>query len=60
MKAEEPLDSKIKPKAKVKTESQPDTINKEQEKLAKPKFCRNCGERLNPDSKFCKKCGTKI
>ena len=27
---------------------------------ATPKFCKNCGEKLNSGSKFCKKCGNKI
>ena len=50
--------SKVKMKAETKAEL--DSINKDQEKLTPPKFCRNCGEKLTSGSKFCKKCGTKI
>ena len=46
---EEPPEIKADTKAEIKSE-----------KSAGPKFCRNCGEKLNPDSKFCKKCGSKI
>ncbi len=27
---------------------------------ANPKFCSNCGTRLNPDARFCQNCGTPI
>lgn len=60
--AEPEVEPKDKMKAKMKAEAkaEPENINKDQEKPAIPKFCRNCGEKLNPDSKFCKKCGSKI
>lgn len=30
-----------------------------QKQNAAPKFCSNCGAKMNPDSKFCPHCGTK-
>lgn len=50
----------VKTKMKTEIKAEPENINKEQEKPATPKFCRNCGEKLTSSSKFCKKCGTKI
>lgn len=61
MKADEEVEQTIsKAKMKAETKAEPDSINKDQEKPTTPKFCRNCGEKLNMGSKFCKKCGTKI
>ena len=52
--------AKMKAKMKAETKAEPESINKDQEKPAAPKFCRNCGEKLTTESKFCKKCGSKI
>jgi hypothetical protein len=32
----------------------------ETEEDAKPKFCANCGAKLDPGSRFCRECGTRI
>ena len=36
-----------------------EVVNVEKE-VSGPRFCRNCGEKLNPSAKFCKSCGTKL
>lgn len=34
--------------------------NEETKNVEKPKFCPNCGNKLNKDSKFCGKCGQQL
>lgn len=42
-------------KTKENQETQKEEINKE-----KPKFCKECGSKLNENAKFCTNCGKKI